>query len=99
MTDLKSSGNVQPLTADGNTVSKAFIGPFRVIVTGGFGGGAAKVQAVDPNGATIDLPNGDFPAADDKLFPVPDDAVNVLSVNAFGTTTPTMSVWIQARQL
>lgn len=99
MTDLKSSGDVQPLTADGNTDNVAVVGPFRVVVTGGFGGGAAKVQTIDPNGAEIDLPNGDFPAAGDKLFPVPDDALNVISVNATGTTTPTLSVWIQGKRL
>lgn len=92
------SGNKQSLTADGDTVVTEYVGPVRVVLSGGFGGGTAKLQVRDPDGLAVDVVNGSFTEAADKVFDFPADSLNILSVNLAGSTTPTLDAWIQGRQ-
>lgn len=93
----QGSGNKQTLTADGDTDVKQFVGPVRVVISGGFGGGTAKVQAIDPGGIAVDVVDGSFTAAADKLFDFPANSLNIVSVNLAGSTAPVLAVWLQGK--
>ena len=94
----QGSGNKQTLTADGNTVVTQLVGPHRVVLSCGFGGGTAKVQVRDPNGVVVDVVDGSFTEAADKIVDFPENELNAVSINIAGSTTPTLSVWIQGKQ-
>lgn len=93
---MAGKGDRQTLVADGNTVDTGTVGPVRLSLTGGFGGGTAKLQALDPSGAYVDVAGGSFTAATDTLFDFPEYAQNQLRVNINGSTTPTLVIWIQS---
>ena len=95
---MASDGTRQTLAADGSTTFESFIGLIRLSLTGDFGGGAAKLQNVDPSGATIDVANGSFTTVTDSLFDFPPGAVNTLRVNLSGSSNPDLDVWIQGAQ-
>ena len=93
---MASSGERQTLVADGNTEDVGTVGAVRLSLTGGFGGGTAKLQAQDPSGAYVDVDGGSFTAAGDTLFDFPANVQNQLRVNIASSTTPTLVVWIQS---
>lgn len=93
------SGNRQTLSANGDTDARTYIGPVRVVFSGTFGGGTAKVQARDPSGAVVDVVNGSFSAVADKIFDFPAGESNVLSVNLAGSTSPAFVAWLQGKSI
>ena len=92
---MASSGNRQTLGADGTTTFLPFVGLVHLSLTGGFGGGAAKVQWKDPAGNTVDIANGSFTTVTDSVFDFPPGTINELAVNLSGSTTPTLVVIFQ----
>ena len=84
------SGNRQMLAADDDTVEKEFVGPLRLSLSGTFGGGTAKLQAKDPNGAFVDVANGSFTDVADKVFDFPADSLNIVRINMAGSTSPAL---------
>lgn len=93
---MSATGDVQAMTGDGQTAERGTVGCVRLSITGGFGGGTAKLQAKNPLGAWVDVAGGSFTVATDTLFEFPPNVQNQLRVDVNGSTTPTISVWIQS---
>lgn len=96
---MAGTGNRQTLTANGTTTNKTFQGPVVLSISGGFGGGTATLQRIDPSGAAVSVSNGAFTSATDTIFDFPIGASNDLQVVVTGSTTPTFVIWIQGEQL
>ncbi len=94
---MASSGNRQTLSADGDTLVDTYFGPVHLSITGGFGGGTAKLQIVDPSGAAIDVAGGSFTAITDTYFDFPPGTRNQLTVNVASSTTPTLVIIIRGQ--
>lgn len=92
---MANSGDRQTLTADGQTNYVRVVGPIRLSLTGGFGGGTAKLQARDVSGADVDIAGASYGAAADAKIDFPANAVNQVRVDISGSTTPTLVVWVQ----
>ncbi len=92
---MANSGNRQTLAADGQTNYVRIVGPTRVSLSGGFGGGTAKIQAKDPSDAAVDIAGASYTAAADALLDFPPNAVNQIRVDIASSTNPTLVVWIQ----
>ena len=92
---MASSGDIETLSANGQTAVTVTIGPARLSLTGTFGSGTAKLQAKDPGGNWIDVANGSFTAVTDTIFDFPARSETDLRVDLSGSTNPTLVVWIQ----
>lgn len=90
---MPSEGERFTLTADGTTATYSAKASLRLSLTGGFGGGTAKLQAVDPAGNFVDVANGAFTSATDTIFDFPEQTQ--VRVDISGSTTPTLVVWFQ----
>ena len=93
---MASTGYEETLSADGQTVAQQIGGPVRLSLTGDFGTGTAKLQAMTPTGNWVDVANGSFTAATDTLFDFPQQANNNLRVDLASSSSPTLVVWLQA---
>ena len=94
-----STGNRQVLSADGNTTSVKYVGPIRVSIKGDFGSGTATVQDKDPVNVFDGVTNGVFTAEADKIFNYPVAEINEVRINLASSTSPTLVVWIQGKEL
>ena len=92
---MASSGDRQAITADGQTTGVDHYGPVRLSITGGFGGGTVKLQALDPSNAWVDIAGASFTAVTDTLYDFPAASKTTLRVDVNGSTTPTLVIWIQ----
>jgi len=93
---MSTTGYEETLSADGQTTAQNIGGPVRLSLTGDFGTGTAKLQAQTPTGNWVDVANGSFTAATDKLFDFPVQANNKLRVDISSSSSPALVVWLQA---
>lgn len=91
-----ASANRQTLSADGTTTFAIYTGPVWVSITGGFGGGTAKVQRLSNASpqAAVDISDTSTTEAKDYFIEFPKGSRNHLAVNIASSTTPTLAVEI-----
>lgn len=94
---MSSTGEIQTLSANGTTVFKKYSGPIHLSLTGGFGGGTAKLQTKDPNGDIIDVADASWTDVTNTLFDYPENSINSVAVNLAGATGPSLKVWVQGQ--
>lgn len=90
------SGQVTALTANGETYPQSIRGPVHLSLTGGFGSGTCTLQAKNPSGTFVAVEGGAFTAATDTIFAYPEGSTNTVKVVVTGSTTPTLSIWVQS---
>lgn len=94
-----STGDRQYLTADDTTNPTKWVGPIRISLRGGFGGGTATIQDKSPANVFDGFADSAFTAETDKIIDYPVAEINEVQVDLTGSTTPTLEVWIQGKRL
>lgn len=85
----------QTLSADGSTTWAKVKGPCWVSLSGGFGGGTAKIQRKNAAGAAVDIVGESHTVAADRVIDFPEKSVNEVRVNISASTTPTLATSVQ----
>ena len=96
---MASNGYTESMTADGQTAWLTFVGPIVLKLTGGFGGGTAKLEERDTLGATVDVYLGSFVGVTHKIFDYPENSVNELRVDLAVASGSSRTVTIQGKTL
>ena len=86
----------QTLSANGQTTWVYVTGAARVVISGTFGSGTAQIQTKDPAENAIDVVDGAFTTAADKVLVFPPGSRNAVRVDLSGSTTPALVVWTQS---
>ena len=90
-----TDGLWQTLSADGDSNEHVCYGRVHLHLSGGFGGGTAKLVLIDGNGVDRDVASASYTAATDAIFDFPARALTRLYVNLNGATTPTLVVGLR----
>ena len=85
----------ESLTVDGSTTFQKCVGPVWVSLSGGFGGGTAKIQRKNAAGTAVDIAGESHTVVADRLIDFPEYAVNEVRVNIASSTSPTLAVSLQ----
>lgn len=85
----------QTLTSNGSTTWSKVTGPCWVSLSGGFGGGTAKIQRKNKAGTPVDIVGESHTVAADRVIDFPIKSVNEVRVNIASSTTPTLATSVQ----
>ncbi len=82
----------QTLSANGSTTWQQVVGPVWVSLSGGFGGGTAKIQRKNKAGSPVDIVGESHTVAADRVIDFSTRSVNEVRVNIAASSAPTLAV-------